>query len=479
MRNKIIGNFISLIYYIYSCLESIVDTICSFLFADWKLSLEQRIAKAISCSDHKSLYQLTSYDFDPNAVVHDRNGETETLLIAAIYSKNEKAVSLLINEGADPNMPIPHGKSLGETPIIAAVYVEAISLAQILINNGADINAERADGTTALRIAILFQSIKLIEFLIANGADVNYRLQYGCCKDYTPLMIANQRKGGDGSIIKLLINSGANTEDKLIDPYFPNRQATVLDKSLIYENPQTIKALIENGANTKVLIKGKYLGNMCAETAMKINAPEIVAALIDNNGIHAKIKNASSPFIISVFVKWAIEIFYPSTSGLPVRLQNNLNNLNEDLRYSIARNFLPDEMHIHKHFKVSWKSAKQIAEDVIKHIFPPSASMLKNHNAISDPWALKYQAMRDEAQNSIAKKYLHQLSVIMFGMVSKDIQFFFEGEKAIVFKNEFMPAFNAAVQKDGLDSFTLARRQAIYDKAKKNNTGNNFKVLFD
>jgi ankyrin repeat protein len=44
-------------------------------------------------------------------------------------------------------------------------------MVKVLIENGADVNAQMADGKTALMFAAMFDKVEIIDILLENGAD--------------------------------------------------------------------------------------------------------------------------------------------------------------------------------------------------------------------------------------------------------------------------------------------------------------------
>ncbi|MFT9057398.1 MAG: ankyrin repeat domain-containing protein, partial [Ethanoligenens sp.] len=100
--------------------------------------------------------------------------------------------------------------SEGETLLISASYYNRIQVVRRLIELGADVNAQNKNGYTALHVAAEKNFGHLGKILLENGADANATDFFG----NTPLAKAVYNFYGDQSFIRLLVDNGAQKEQK-------------------------------------------------------------------------------------------------------------------------------------------------------------------------------------------------------------------------------------------------------------------------
>ena len=130
--------------------------------------------------------------------------DIENLMYAAATGNNEKIKSLL-NEGVNVNTADPRD---GETALMAASTSKHVDTVKLLLKKGANVNRKApSTGETALRFATGHNQVDIVKVLLKNGAKPNIKDATGV----TPLMIAGQNAGPDGTqIVKLLLNAGAS-----------------------------------------------------------------------------------------------------------------------------------------------------------------------------------------------------------------------------------------------------------------------------
>jgi len=136
------------------------------------------------------------------------HGEYTPLMWAAESAKTTEIMELLIEKGAD----IYSIAQDGVNALIKAIFgvlsdSGSIEAVQLLIDEGMDVNyaieAENANGYTALMFAVRWGEIDVIKYLISVGADVNAKAD----EDSSPLSIATEE--GFTEIIELLKEFGA------------------------------------------------------------------------------------------------------------------------------------------------------------------------------------------------------------------------------------------------------------------------------
>ncbi len=128
--------------------------------------------------------------------VEDSEGNTP-LLLATKWGHYD-IVQLLLAHRADVNKPDTHGN----TPLIIAAR-NYPGLVSCLLDHGADVNAQGAEGWTAIMGVIDFGSVEAVAALLKHHADVNIKNQDGV----SPWSKACN--GSSKTIIQLLKQVGA------------------------------------------------------------------------------------------------------------------------------------------------------------------------------------------------------------------------------------------------------------------------------
>ena len=106
-----------------------------------------------------------------------------------------------------------------------------------LLKRGADVNAQQADGATALQWAAYRGDAKLAELLLKAGAKPDLANHDGA----TPLWLAAAR--GDGAVIQALLKGGADANEQLP---LGRRPLMLAARS---GNVDAVQALLEHGAD--------------------------------------------------------------------------------------------------------------------------------------------------------------------------------------------------------------------------------------
>jgi ankyrin repeat protein len=166
-------------------------------------------------------------------VIFDRNSDNAVLTIGATAllraskaGDNPDAVKLLLEHGAHPNLPNVDGI----TPLMTAAGMghgngasrgkfnteeDSLKTLPLLLKAGADINAQSADGQTALHSAVQKGWIKVVKFLAENGAALDGKDSGGrTALDYAKGNSGNGARGqaptANKEIIALLENFAAS-----------------------------------------------------------------------------------------------------------------------------------------------------------------------------------------------------------------------------------------------------------------------------
>lgn len=94
----------------------------------------------------------------------------------------------------------------GRTPLHYAAADGLADEVTRLLSTGADANAQDDDGWTPLHFAAQANSAEITRALLSAGAKTELKDSYG----NTPLFRAVFASQGDGAVIRLLLNAGAN-----------------------------------------------------------------------------------------------------------------------------------------------------------------------------------------------------------------------------------------------------------------------------
>lgn len=182
------------------------------------------------------------------------NGKDETGRTALYWAAQEDhlgMVELLVGRGADINAVSE--KDRGWTPLIISAFHGNNDLVDFLLSRGADVNAKDRDGFTALSWAWKENRSDTVRLLLQRGANVNVMSASSLGRPVIKedLLFHAISSGADESLIKLLIDRGANVNSN-IDGVTPLHQA--VDRGRI----ETVKLLVDAGANIQA--KGRSLG---------------------------------------------------------------------------------------------------------------------------------------------------------------------------------------------------------------------------
>jgi uncharacterized protein len=152
----------------------------------------------------------------------------------AIYHDNPDTVQYWLSRGFDPNSPDESMLS----PLILAISKESYKSAKVLINDGRTrLEAENNHNENALMLLAIRNQTELVQLMIDKGAEVNH-------KGWSALHYAASR--GHVEMVRLLLENSA-----YIDASSPTGE-TPLMMAVLYGTPQTVKLLLEEGADPTV-----------------------------------------------------------------------------------------------------------------------------------------------------------------------------------------------------------------------------------
>lgn len=199
---------------------------------------------------------------DESAYINTQNSKGFTLLHEAIRNKDLVIARMLIERGADVNL-FSRSKM---NPLYFAADCGQVEMIKLLLEAGALIDAKSISGLNPLLIATYRGHTHAVAELIRSGADVNVATD----QNWTALHSA--AAGGHTEILELLIENGAdvNTEQ------FPD---TVLHWAAIKGHAEAAMLLIQHGA---IVDKRNLTGAMPLHLAISYSHTETVKVLLDN-----------------------------------------------------------------------------------------------------------------------------------------------------------------------------------------------------
>lgn len=153
-----------------------------------------------------------------------------------IKNQLEELIDFLKNENVDLNARNKYGNTALHVAC-NSIYSINNEIVKLLLKYPLDINAKGLDDYTALLYAIGKRDKNVVKILIDNGADVNIPDKYG----KTPLMEATDMFDGDDTIIKLILEKGA-------DPFQKNNFGVSVYRLLEMPRNESIRNLFPSEA---------------------------------------------------------------------------------------------------------------------------------------------------------------------------------------------------------------------------------------
>ncbi|KAK2805838.1 hypothetical protein FQN51_008612 [Onygenales sp. PD_10] len=219
------------------------------------------LMKAARSGFEEGVKALLDKGADPNHKDHKR--ETPLSQAARATDGSGEVVEMLLREGSDPNFK----NSDGDTPLILAAERGHQHVVKLLLEQGVEPESIGCYRQTALAKAAAASSTEVVKMLLDNGCDPNFRDKYG----ETPLSHAISTYSGNETLIKLLLDAGADLNVNNIEGTPILLQAVRADEVFGEDKTQLIKILLENGADqeskdrdgrTALLMPAAYLHDL-------------------------------------------------------------------------------------------------------------------------------------------------------------------------------------------------------------------------
>lgn len=144
--------------------------------------------------------------------VHGADGKTPLFCAISSYTggSNLKCCEFLLSSGANVNA----ADANGITPLYHAAAWGSNDVCQMLMRHGADVNAADITGNTPLHAAVEKGRDDIVETLVHDMLFglLNLDINVDAKNDYEETPLQNAVHHGDTTIIKILLDAGANKE---------------------------------------------------------------------------------------------------------------------------------------------------------------------------------------------------------------------------------------------------------------------------
>ncbi len=162
---------------------------------------------------------------------------------------------------------VPTVSAATDVPLVDAIKSADIDAVRELLAHDVDVNAEEADGTTALHWAAHKGDVDTVSMLLRADADVDARNRYAV----TPLALAAGR--GSAPIVEALLDAGADPNTSL-----PEGE-TVLMAAARTGSVEVIRLLLRNGAD--IAARENWRSQTALMWAAADNHPAAVHTLVE------------------------------------------------------------------------------------------------------------------------------------------------------------------------------------------------------
>ncbi|ADG72768.1 ankyrin repeat domain-containing protein [Brachyspira murdochii] len=221
----------------------------------------------------KLAIELIKHNADVNA---KDNTSADSLFYAVNANNSLELVKVLLNSGANPNIVYSDPEEGSFTILDRSLYYNNFEIFKTLVENGANINKVNDRGEPLIVDAIRRERFDIVKYLVEKGIDPT--MKYTDYRNIPFSLLAAAVNNNDTKIAEYLIDKGADVNTKaIIDNYMENgmtsnykdnsKEAVNLILAAIENgNTSLVKLLIEKGANTSVVDKdGKTIFDLAKE----------------------------------------------------------------------------------------------------------------------------------------------------------------------------------------------------------------------
>lgn len=205
---------------------------------------EENLFKAVADKNVSEVSNILANSTDININILDDEGYT--LLHRAVYNKDTNTINELlkvkninIDSKLDMKVNIDGWYLGGSTPLILASFIGETNIVTLLLDNKANIRAkDGVDGAMAIHLASANGRNEVVKILLAKDPELVNIVDN---RDNTPLHWAAMKDKTD--TVKLLMENGANIEAKDMDGWTPLHYAAA------FSSVETVQTLVDLGAD--------------------------------------------------------------------------------------------------------------------------------------------------------------------------------------------------------------------------------------
>eukprot|EP01130_Rhizamoeba_saxonica_P005451 TRINITY_DN2182_c0_g1_i1.p1 TRINITY_DN2182_c0_g1~~TRINITY_DN2182_c0_g1_i1.p1 ORF type:complete len:1137 (-),score=253.40 TRINITY_DN2182_c0_g1_i1:302-3508(-) len=265
----------------------------------------------IACKNQLQSVKILTKKYN---VVNSPDGNGDTPLMKAASSQYPEIVEFLLNNNADYSVENNDGKTA-----LMVASENNLEMVKLLLNAGANINATSKNNRTALMLSIKENKEDIAEYLISQNAEIHIvtptgwnALLYAANSIYLP------------KIVKLLINSGSNINQRTSKNWTPLHQASRYQ-------PEAVGMLIDAGADIHAINND---GKTPLFLACKYNPESVRLLLKAGSNVNLRDNLQWTPLMVaSRYQSQAVPLLLEFGADVNLRNRNGWAALNHACRY--------------------------------------------------------------------------------------------------------------------------------------------------